>query len=156
MDTNTHRTATATTAAAQIKEWADLATYATRGPWGSHPSPNKHRRITDSDGATLFFTLRKEPQSVADADFIAASRTAVPKMAAALQAVLEVHDPMQLYELDPLNGTWVYEQDERVPYGKLCRGCSEDDDSDDYEPGSYIEWPCDTVTAITDALGVES
>lgn len=75
--------------------------------------------------------------------------------AAALTAVLELHEPVQLYELDGRNGTWVYgDDDERVEFGKLCRECSEDDDADDYQQGSYVEWPCPTVAAIETARGV--
>ena len=125
MDTNTHRTATVT-AAEQIQEWVDLLTYTTRGPWGSHPAPNKRRRVTDSNGATLFFTERDGQKCARrDADFIAASRTAVPAMTAALQAVLAIH------KSDVLS---------------RCIGCV------DVEDQGWTEWPCPTVTAINEAL----
>ena len=160
MDTNTHRTATGTTAAEQIKEWARLADEAAGGPWEWAPYMRSGSALVCRNPAahetSILKTIDDWPPHVCDRAFIAASRTAVPAMAAALQAVLEVHSARQLYALDPLNGTWIYVNDERIEFGKLCHECTADDDADEYEPGEYVEWPCATVEAITAALGVES
>ena len=73
----------------------------------------------------------------ADAEFIADSRTALPKALAALEAVLVLHEP-----LDALNVR--YNRIQRV-----CTGCGLDD-------GNWAIYPCPTVRAITKALGAES
>ena len=160
MDTNTHRTATASLTAEQLQQWADLADSATEEPWEVTHGAGEPTRVWVEDDITPLATVHDWIQGInaspLDAAFIAASRTAVPAMAAALQAVLEVHSARQLYALDPLNGTWIYVNDERIEFGKLCHECTADDDADEYEPGEYVEWPCSTVEAITAALGVES
>ena len=78
------------------------------------------------------FALRDMP-TTADADFIAHARQDVPALVAALRAVLSLHEPVEWERPD---GS--VEQE--------CRACRNDDD----EPAL---WPCDTVTAITAALG---
>ena len=71
----------------------------------------------------------------ADAEFIAASRTDVPRLVAALEAVLDAHEPVNAL-LNP-------GPHERVV--KVCTGCGTDD-------GNWQRWPCPTVRAITSAL----
>jgi len=63
-----------------------------------------------------------------DAEFIALARTALPTLAKALRAVLELHKPYQY------NGQG----------NMFCEGCSDLD----WE----TSWPCDTVQAITDVF----
>ena len=79
-----------------------------------------------------------------NAEFIAASRTDVPALVAALRAVLDLHydaGPSQGYDFGPDGGYgWV---------DHCCATCG--------AHGEYgVEWPCPTVQAIADALGVET
>ena len=67
-----------------------------------------------------------------DVEFIADARTAMPKMRAALEAVLALH-PWECLECEGID----------LDASPRCGHC--------YEP-----WPCPTVAAIAEALGVES
>lgn len=63
-----------------------------------------------------------------DAEFIAHARAAVPRLAAALRAVLDLHRPI------------------RIEDGRdVC-----------WTEGLNVDWPCKTFRAITDALAGES
>ena len=96
----------------------------------------------------------------ADAEFIADSRTALPKALAALEAVLALHQPVKIYAqadecgcgdedhtiIESLQGDdlcW------DTPTGELC--CPECLDED----SGAIDYPCPTVAEIAEALGVE-
>lgn len=101
----------------------------------------------------------------ADAAFIVAARTDVPRLLKALEKALSFHQPCQLHELafNP-NGTprcghdpdtdpdAHYEGDdgewycESLPDGVACSGCPESPD------GEYSDWPCDEYKAILAAL----
>lgn len=118
----------------RIKEQADAAT---RGPW----TPQDYDHNPGDQGVPIIgggelgsmeghltayaMTLFNEEQSVADGAFIAASRTTVPRLVGALQAVLNLHQ-------------------EDLFRGHLSNGCKT------CEGG---EWPCATYRAITDQLG---
>ena len=117
---------------ARIRKQADAAT---EGPWtwATHStadgdewavfSPKDWALATNQDGWA------------GDAEFIAASRTTVPAVLDALEAVLEVHKPGLPYMLD-------------VP--EACEHCSENEDERE------VAYPCPTVAAVTAALaGVE-
>ncbi len=74
-----------------------------------------------------------EVKTPADAEFIAAARTTVPRLLDALEGVLALHVVAQ--PITAAHGT--------QEGGDYCRTCAED-------------WPCSTVTAVTAALaGVE-
>ena len=60
---------------------------------------------------------------------------AFPQALDALQAVLEVHAPIDALNTQYTNG--------RIPH--VCTGCGTDD-------GRWNYWPCPTVRAITDAI----
>ena len=68
------------------------------------------------------------PTSEANAAFIAVARTAMPKMRAALEAVLALHP----WQCSGCEGT-------TEDCGPICGSC-------------YDAWPCPTVAAITEAL----
>ena len=72
----------------------------------------------------------------ADAAFIADARTRLPQALAALQAVLDMHAPIDALNMRYRGG--------RVQ--QVCTGCGTDD-------GNWNRWPCPTVRAITDAIG---
>lgn len=104
---------------ARIRAQADTAT---DGPWkaeGGFVEPSR------ADLPTIVECSDPEDHDVNNAEFIAASRTDVPRLVSALEAVLDLHA-------------------ER-PYG--CVVCE--------EMGQALPWPCPTVTTITTALEEE-
>jgi len=75
----------------------------------------------------------------ADAAFIAAARTDIPRLLTALDKVLAIHEPVDAL-MNP-------GRHERVV--KVCTGCGTDD-------GNWQRYPCPTVTAVTAALGEQA
>ena len=106
---------------ARIRAQADAAT---PGPWDVFMD-----RI-DHPGKSVF-AVAYDVGCDEDAEFIAAARTTVPALVAALEAVLKVHRPMHC-------------EPECCTEPVYCEGCKQPDDAPD--------WPCPTVKAITDAL----
>jgi len=127
------------TAAERIAAWAELAESATKGPWEDWRGNGGGVYITTAaNGIRGLYTCAATNPSAEqwqrledDAAHIAASRTAVPAMAAALTAVLGLHL-------------------------RYCEGCEMGGDADHNENCTrcYEPWPCLTVTAIETALGV--
>jgi hypothetical protein len=121
---------------AAVQQRADAAT---DGPW----TFEVHRFKTTVDAVTthpisgLSIPFSPVPSVIGEenAEFIAASRTDVPRLVAALIAALDVHEPVNAL-LNP-------GPHERVV--KVCTGCGTDD-------GNWQRWPCPTVRVITDAL----
>ena len=75
-------------------------------------------------------------EAYADSDYQpAGARTRLPQALDALQAVLEVHAPIDALNTQYTNG--------RIPH--VCTGCGQDD-------GSWNYWPCPTVRAIQNAI----
>ena len=111
---------------------------ATDGPWMSEwdtsdewwtvhgqPNPTKgDERMVCPEVATL----QHSEDWTADVDFITDARTALPKMRAALEAVLALHP----WQCSGCEGT-------TEDCGSICGSC-------------YDAWPCPTVRAITEAL----
>ena len=135
------------TAADWLAEQRRIEQAATDGPWMSewdtsdewwiiHGQPNPAKG-DDRMVCPEVATLNHREDWTADVDFITDTRTAMPKMRAALEAVLALHEP-----LDALNVR--YNRIQRV-----CTGCGQDD-------GNWVIYPCPTVRAITKALGAES
>ena len=128
---------------ARIRAQADSAT---EGPWEvapftwkpGHPIPPSEWLGIEATGSVMGEVARIQPnddEADADAEFIAAARTNVPRLVDALDAVLKVHQPF----------TWDF------GYGPLesCKGCA------DQGAGDH-DYPCPTVTAITTALEGET
>lgn len=96
-----------------------------------------------------------------NAEFIAHAPTDMARLLAALEAVLALHKPVTVYELDPLNGTWVYdESDERKVMSVLCSECTPDPIIEEIDESEYdgpndidVDFPCPTVKAVQAALG---
>ncbi len=115
---------------AAVQQRADAAT---DGPWASVKGAfdvevygNEGRQYVAHTGDRGFVNAHL------DAEFIAASRTDVPRLVAALTAALDLHRP---------------ETDDDAPDGwPYCTACG----VDVYE--EPIPWPCETVRVITDAL----
>ena len=120
------------TAADWLAERRRIEQAATDGPWMSEwdtsdewwtihgqPNPTKgDERMVCPEVATL----QHSEDWTADVDFITDTRTAMPKMRAALEAVLALH--------------W------GEPYAQGPGYCAE----------CEHQWPCETYTAITEAL----
>ena len=67
----------------------------------------------------------------------------------ALARVKTLHEAMPLYAIDPVNGTWVYEGDERKQIATICRECTLSEIVDDAESeGSSVVFDEDLATAI--------
>ena len=91
------------TAAEQIKQWANLADAATEAPWvylGKNVIDTPPIAIDEADwgpeghaGYRIHTAQDSGAWRYADAALMATSRTAVPAMAAALQAVLVMEGP---------------------------------------------------------------
>lgn len=104
-----------------------------------------------------------------DKDYINALETVsvdAARLLAAIEAVGGLHQPVTVYEIDPINGTWVYdsETDERKVLTLLCRECTPAFVLDDLDEGEYdgggsdadVHFPCPTITALAAALGSDT
>lgn len=124
-----------------IRAWLDqgrtLTDQATEGPWEASSS-----EATMNDRSEWKIGKYNRPQVLrsvmrgADAAFIADARTRLPQALDALQAVLDLHAPIDALNMRHRGG--------RVQ--QVCIGCGQDD-------GNWNYWPCPTVRAITDAIG---
>lgn len=77
-----------------------------------------------------------------DAEFIVASRTAVPRLVAALEAVLVLHERVETQSQYPMPPDW------KPMKLEVCGLCKRPGAGDALHP-----WPCPTVAAIETALG---
>lgn len=133
----------------RLAEIEGRAGAATPGPWGVNSEvgsnelcnytvygiPGVASATWTGDDSPAF--AHCEGMSRADAEFIAAARTDVPALVAALRGVLEMHQPVEIEPSDTICGECSY----RLPNGRYF--------------GKVEYWPCPTVRAITEALGVE-
>ena len=126
------------TAADWIAEQRRIEQAATEGPWDtSTTSWAPEARMVDVPDGDDEMSLAWEAggglcvMSRADAEFIVDARTALPKALDALEAVLARH-PWECLECEGID----------LDASPQCGHC--------YEP-----WPCPTVAAIAEALGVE-
>lgn len=125
---------------------------ATKGPWEHDAFDSGHSRyemdryvgtpdgdtICDLDG--LARSRNEEPATDdggADAEFIAAARTDIPKLLAALDAITALHQPIDAV---------MYTGKSQHHKVQVCTGCGQDD-------GNWNRYPCPTIAAITTALG---
>ena len=176
------------TAQERITDWAALAEAATRGPWnyGTPPEGDPADTATyltgfaiaptapcadvwvvwtPSDTGVIAPAITGDgPTSGPNAAHIAASRTAVPDMAAALTAVLELHQPQE--RCHDGDGSWSVTREEwdndydgEPETFLVCAHCGAIEMHESTEVGdehSYLDalWPCPTVEIIEAALGV--
>ena len=128
----------------QIREWLDesqqLADEAYPGPWGHWPEAGTIEITADNHSKVICNAVRPQGgwgtpiyQSGAEptAEFIAEARTRFPQAVAALRSVMELHR----------RASDIHEPDD------FCAECS--------SFHRTVEWPCPTLLAITDALGLE-
>lgn len=85
-----------------------------------------------------------------------------PVEASAVEAVRELHKPYPVYEFDHTNGVWAVDRDgEKKQIATLCLECTSLDEMADLEDCCWeadqntTYYPCQTITAITDALEVQ-
>lgn len=114
----------------RIRAQADAAT---EGPWTGIRYPDGFLgRVIGPDG----FGIAEDFRDDADAEFIAAARTNVPRLVDALEKVLILHKPVEV-----------------EPSETICSGCSTlrgQGETARYFP--FTEYPCPTVRDITTAL----
>lgn len=123
---------------------------ATAGPWFAGAGWVYYDTGVESDGSwrnrSIFGSkhllpgsdVTPDPDVQVNVDLVVFARTALPKMRAALEAVLELHPSV------PLGALGQYPGEEELPVCEVC-----DDGS-----GGYEAWPCPTVQAIQAALAV--
>ena len=118
----------------RIRRQADAAT---EGPWVGirYPDGLLGRVIVSGE---LGVCIAEDFPDDADAEFIAHARTDVPDMAAALRAVLEIHQ----------DGGESQGYLDDGSYGDIPHCCTECGSLGEYG----VPYPCPTVTAITTAL----
>ena len=110
----------------RIRKQADNAT---DGPWKAEGG-----FVESVSGSQLTIVECSDPEEhdVDNAEFIAAARTTVPALLDALEKVLAMHTPMSRGRVS------------------MCCSCEQWIESSDGH--ACIEYPCPTVTAITQAL----
>ena len=164
----------------RLDEWQRLAEQATPGPWKrhafGHAGEDEPSSIVIHSGEFDWAEINAgggvagliwEYQSDLDAEFIAASRTAVPALVAAVRAVLDLHQPFGIFDecdcedASLEDGKHKLVEDVGITCDRMynvCRECCCDDvyqreDCANYHDHNILGWQCPTVEAITDALG---
>lgn len=154
---------------AEISARADAAT---AGPWRAEQDGGLGQRldivyVLGPDRALLATTQTMEVASEGrphyDAAFIASARQEVPRLVAALTAVLDMHKPVRRYQESP-DSDCSYDSAElvaelwevdvsSVTHFEVCAHCGPlemaTDDGGCYEASL---WPCDTYRAVAAAL----
>lgn len=123
----------------RLNEIEARANAATEGPWQADGSAHV---LTAGNTATFVARCADPDESDAgalDAEFIAHARADVPDMAAALRAVLEVHQ----------DGGESQGYLDDGHYGDIPHCCTECGSLGEYG----VPWPCATVTAIRQHIG---
>ena len=141
----------------RLDEIEARANAATQGPWEWHPymgsgatlaKPNHHFHEVN-----ILKTTDDWPPVAADAEFIAAARTDVPQLVAALRAVLARHRPVS-YAATANCGLVLYEVCPTChdKAGVHPCGCWRDEDQIHICAECNKTWPCATAEAIETAL----
>lgn len=152
------------TAADWISDRRTLIDAATEGPWDyyrPHPNYRTYQVSSVAPGGYLDDEVANcdDVRATENAALIADARTSLPAALDALEAVLELHRRAPLYEAcededceipsvdhDEVSaGEWVHIT---VREGEICVHCSD-------LINDLVDYPCETVAAITAALGIE-
>lgn len=120
-----------------LDKWKALETAVSEGPWSATHGPGELPRIWSD--APQFESAEYIAQcafvgDVVDAEFIAASRTLVPRLIASVEAVLAEHPATQLGCI-----THYARSDCECETRLICSTCA-------------VNYPCPTVTTIHNAL----
>ena len=119
----------------------ELETAATEGPWRWTDLGSQTRQeLRNAERPLLRCSALMHPEP-ADAAFIAAARTDVPRLVAAIEAVAGMHYESVAYADDVAEGG-----DDPVPDDYERHYCNEDGET----------WPCATVRAVVAALESEA
>ena len=144
----------------EIEARADAAT---PGPWEWHPYMGSGATLAKPNHPfhelNILKTTDDWPPVAADAEFIAAARTDVPQLVAALRAVLDQHHRV---DVGVIRGDCAREECDHegacpeVPFA-VCDACYSIADQIDpylYERGGVdvVAWPCPTVQTIADEI----
>ena len=155
----------------RLDEIRDRADAATPGPWDFQPWSTFALPSGEYDESILLANASPDGEMARglldeDGEFIAAARTDVSRMDAALRAVLDLHKPTTM---DFIVGDCAAEACEHddpddcsTAPRKVCGGCV--DQAEHVTPYAMesvsvvqlVIWPCDHVQAIAGALGVET
>lgn len=167
---------------AALEEIREREQSATEGPWRAGFAPNGGPLVETEwltpEGyagagmtkriAYLIGTVGKHERERANAEFIAAARSDVPRLVAALEAALRLHRHQLVYDLaadkempggcphgpdyageahfEDEDGEWACAS---LPVGAVCAACID-------EGGMREGWPCPTVQVITRELDREA
>jgi hypothetical protein len=109
--------------------------------WGCEQGPDCEDDPKPTDVAFLLTELRKRDEVIA--------------------RVEALHQPLEVYEYDHINGYWVLDSDgEKIIMATLCQTCTPATITDSIGDCEYAEgengevhWPCDTSAAVTAAKG---
>lgn len=121
------------TVTAKLAEWETLTEAATEGPWG-YWGQGWVAPVNDPQRDPVGVPQNTIPRGDADAAFIAAARTAMPALIAAVKDALGPHRPHPVPQ--------------KMIYGTIT-ACSECGSVDD----APVEWPCPTVQAVQKWIG---
>lgn len=141
-----------TTIRAELEQVRALSEKATTGEWWTNRAlrPNEVYAGTGS-GSDVCVARVFEP---ADARLAAAYRSLTPKLAGAMQKVLELHQPISVEEVVPTSCAQAacdHSSDIECPTveAQVCVECLMDSEG----VTAYVEWPCPTVQSVIDAMG---
>ena len=157
---------------AEIRARAENATEGPCTALGSGVASGDHWHVVASGEAVAHISSRdgvNEDQREPDAEFIAASRTDLPALLAAVEAVMELHRDVGIYDEclcenpSPEDGLHKRIEDVGVTCNFLyvvCRECCMEDGYQKEECAHYCDHDplgsnCSTVRAITAALEVQ-
>ncbi|UQN29465.1 hypothetical protein [Brachybacterium kimchii] len=119
-----------------------------------------HDNMDDAHATTILTSRLLEMIETVQPGAVRAWAASLPPTDAE-RIVRDLHREVIVYELDSANGTWVYgDDDERIVLRRFCAECSSEDvihaveDQDWMEDWGYaheVDYPCDTIRALTAA-----
>ena len=98
----------------------------------------------EPEGYRLTAATGDGPHASMEAEFIASARTSIPKLLAAVEAVLGLHRKGIVQ---------IIASDGSMSPRETCMGCCRVDEDEPLLPNEVPIWPCPTVRAVKEALG---
>jgi acyl-CoA reductase-like NAD-dependent aldehyde dehydrogenase len=120
-----------------------------------YTSPAEYAAAMLEAAAPILLSHEREETRLAHLDAVV-NAGAVDELSKAVERVEALHRPRVVYAIDPKNGTWIYDGDERRILATICGECSpefiriEDDEYDELDSDGDVHWPCPTIAAITE------